>query len=346
MNPYFLEKLSNLSLSSLPQSPGVYLMKDSSGYVLYIGKARNLKNRVGSYFRKAVQNDLKASVLIEKIDHVDTILTNTDKEALILESNLIKKHRPRYNVILKDDKRYPCLRFDIKRPYPNLKVVRKIQKDGVLYFGPYPSANAVRETLKVIHKTFKIRKCRSSTVKPRQRPCINFQMGLCLGPCSRPVAPEVYDAAVEEVIMFLKGRTPELVRNVKKLMESAAAREDFEEAAAHRDRLFSLEKTLEKQVATTTDLKDRDVLGMARKGRAALMTVLFIRGGFLAGNRPFYLPETVVPDAEMITSFLKQYYLVNSVNFTALLLALNSSMLPCFCHLPLLPSSQTLNLPP
>lgn len=295
-------------LASLPSTPGVYLMKDGNGHVLYVGKARDLKKRVGSYFRDTGQKDLKTSLVIEKIDHFDTILTNTEKEALILESNLIKRHRPRYNVILKDDKRYPCLRLDVKRPYPNLTVVRKIEKDGALYFGPFPSAGAVRETLKVIHSTFKIRKCKSRTLKRRERPCLNYQMGLCLGPCSRPIAPEVYRAVVDEVIMFLKGRTPELIKDVRKQMGSAAAREDFEAAAAHRDRLFALERTLEKQVATTTDFKDRDVLGMARQGRAALMMVLFIRGGFLLGNRPFYFSEAIVSDAEMITSFVKQYY--------------------------------------
>ena len=295
-------------LASLPTAPGVYLMKDAKGHILYVGKARDLKKRVTSYFSEAGQKDLKTSVLIEKVDHFDTILTNTEKEALILESNLIKRHRPRYNVILKDDKRYPCLRLDTKSPYPNLTVARKIQKDGALYFGPFPSAGAVRQTLKLIHSTFKIRKCKSRTFKRRERPCLNYQMGLCLGPCSRPIAPEVYRAVVEEVVVFLKGRTPELIKNVRKQMESAAARQDFELAAAHRDRLFALKRTLEKQVATTTDFKDRDVLGMARQRRAALMMVLFIRSGFLLGNRPFYLSETVVSDAEMITSFVKQYY--------------------------------------
>ena len=295
-------------LANLPSTPGVYLMKDARRHVLYVGKARDLKKRVGSYFSSTGQNDLKTNLLIEKTDHFDTILTHTEKEALILESNLIKRHRPRYNVILKDDKRYPCLRLDMKSPYPNLTIARKIKRDGALYFGPYPSAGAVRETLKWIHSTFKIRKCKSSTVRPRQRPCLNYQMGLCLGPCSRPIPREIYQAVVEEVIMFLKGRAPELIKNVKKQMESAAAQEDFEAAAGHRDRLFALERTLEKQVATTTDFKDRDVLGMARQGSAALMMVLFIRGGFLLGNRPFYLSETVVSGAEMITSFVKQYY--------------------------------------
>ncbi len=295
-------------LRDVPSAPGVYLMKDATGHILYIGKARDLKKRIASYFRDTGPEDLKTTLLIEKITSFDTILTNTEKEAFILESNLIKRHRPRYNVIFRDDKRYPCLRLNIKSPYPNLTVARKIEKDGALYFGPFPSAADVRETLKVIHRTLKIRKCKSSKLKRRERPCLNYQMGRCLGPCSQRIDPEEYAAIVNEVILFLHGRTPELIRNLKKQMTFAAAQQDFEKAASHRDRLFALERTLEKQVATTTDFKDRDVVGMARHGKAALMMVLFIRSGFLLGNRPFYLSETVASDAEMITAFIKQYY--------------------------------------
>lgn len=295
-------------LASLPREPGVYLMKDAKGGILYIGKARDLRKRVASYFRDKAPRDLKTSLLVEKIAKFDTILTNTEKEALVLESNLIKQHRPRYNVILRDDKRYPCLRLDINGPYPNLTIVRKIEKDGALYFGPFPSAGAVRETLKVIHKAFKVRRCKSRKPKPRQRPCLHYQMGRCLGVCTGQVDPAEYASEVNEVILFLKGRTPELIKRVRKQMVSAAARQDFETASVHRDRLFALERTLEKQVVTTTDFKDRDVLGIARENRAALMMVLFVRGGFLLGNRPFYFPETVASDAEMIASFVKQYY--------------------------------------
>jgi len=294
--------------SDLPDLPGVYLMKDTKGRILYVGKARNLKKRVGSYFTKGRSKDLKTRVLIEKIHDFDTIITHTEKEALILESNLIKKHRPKYNVILRDDKRYPCLRLDIKSPYPNLTIARKIQKDGALYFGPFASAGAVRETLKLIRRTFKLRKCKGPTLRTRQRPCLNYQMGLCLGPCSLPVDPGQYRAIVDEVILFLKGRTPELVERAKEAMEEAALRQDFESAAEYRDRLFALEKTLEKQVATTADFADRDVIGFARNGKVALITVLFVRGGFLLGNRPFFLPETLPSDQEVMASFVQQYY--------------------------------------
>jgi excinuclease ABC subunit C len=296
-------------LASLPSEPGVYLMKDAKGHILYVGKARDLKKRVSSYFKKGGSHrDLKTSVLIEKIAGLDTIFTHTEKEALILESNLIKKHHPRYNVILKDDKRYPCLRLDINSLYPNLTVARKLQKDGALYFGPFASARAVRETLKFIHRTFRLRKCKGRTLQRRERPCLNYQMALCLGPCSRPVTPAEYSTVVREVILFLKGRMPEVVKQVKEQMEAAAARQDFEAAAVHRDRLFALQDTLEKQVATTVDLMDRDVVGMAREGRAALVMVFFVRGGFLLGHRPFYFPETLASDGEVVSSFVKQYY--------------------------------------
>ncbi len=295
-------------VASLPSAPGVYLMKDANGRILYVGKASNLKKRVTSYFSKARHKDLKTSLLIGKMVGFDTILTNTEKEALLLESNLIKRHQPRYNVILRDDKRYPCLCLHINSPYPNLTIARRLLKDGALYFGPFASAGAVRETLKFIHRTFKLRKCKGPAPKRRERPCLNFQIGLCLGPCSRPVDAAEYEAAVNEVILFLKGRMPELVRNVRNEMERAAVHQDFEAAAAHRDRLFALERTLEKQVAATADLKDRDVVGIARKGNAALIMVLFIRGGFLLGSRPFYFAETVASDSELVASFVKQYY--------------------------------------
>jgi excinuclease ABC subunit C len=294
--------------ASLPNTPGVYLMKDAKGRILYVGKARDLKKRVCSYFRKAARRDLKTRVLIEKIRDFDTIITNTEKEALLLESNLIKRHHPRYNVILKDDKRYPCLRLDMQSPYPNLTIARKIQKDGAMYFGPFASAGAVRETLKVIRRTFKLRKCKGKSPKGRDRPCLNYQMGLCLGPCSLPVDPMEYKAIVDEVVLFLKGRTPELIERARKAMETAAAQQDFEAAAECRDRLLAFENTLEKQVATTADFADRDVIGFARKERAVLIMVFFVRGGFLLGNLPFFVPEALPSDDEVIASFVKQYY--------------------------------------
>jgi excinuclease ABC subunit C len=177
-------------LARAPVDPGVYLMKDPEGAVIYVGKARNLKKRLGAYFTRGVQPDLKTGVLVSKIAAFDTIVTRTEKEALILESNLIKRYRPRYNVILKDDKRYPALRLNVDHPYPTLGIVRKIRKDNALYFGPFASAGAVRQTLKIVNKTFKLRKCTDREFKTRTRPCLNCQMQGCLAPCCREVDPQ------------------------------------------------------------------------------------------------------------------------------------------------------------
>ncbi|MGD9083019.1 MAG: GIY-YIG nuclease family protein, partial [Desulfobacterales bacterium] len=184
------------TLARVSSGPGVYVMKDAEDRVIYVGKARNLKKRLASYFTRArtgpLHPDIKTGILVKKISNFETIITDTEKEALILESNLIKRYRPRYNVILKDDKRYPSLRLNLTNPYPNLTVVRKIKKDGDLYFGPFSSSAAVRETLKIIHKTFKLRKCKTKDFKNRSRPCINYQMGACLAPCCLDVDKDRY----------------------------------------------------------------------------------------------------------------------------------------------------------
>lgn len=302
-----LDKLSRVS-----SEPGVYIMKDSGGMVIYVGKARNLRKRLVSYFTKSqagsLHLDIKTGILVKKISNFETIITGTEKEALILESNLIKRYRPRYNVILKDDKRYPCLRLNIKAPYPKLTVVRKIEKDGNLYFGPFASSAAVQKTIKIIHKTFKLRKCKTKKFKTRSRPCLNHQMGACLAPCHLDVDKDKYNEIVKEVILFLKGRTPDLIQKIKKEMISAAKMQDYEKAAVLRDKMFALEQTLEKQVAVTNDYKDRDVLGIAGSYEFSVVTLLFVRSGFLLGTRHFSFSETMSTEAEKIGAFIRQYY--------------------------------------
>jgi excinuclease ABC subunit C len=299
-------------LSKISSGPGVYLMKNAEGKVIYVGKALNLKKRLTSYFTKSRDNspysDIKTGILIQKISDFETILTATEKEALILESNLIKRYRPRYNVELKDDKRYPSLCLDITNPYPNLTVVRKTEKTGVLYFGPFSSSAAVQQTLKIIHRTFKLRKCKTRDFKNRTRPCLNHQMDVCLAPCCLDVGKNTYDAIVKEVILFLKGRTHDLIRKIKKEMKDAAEVHDYEIAAVLRDKIFALEKTLEKQVAVTTDFKDRDVIAIARSHDYSIITLLVIRGGFLLGTRHFNFSETLSTDAEIIGTFIRHFY--------------------------------------
>ena len=295
-------------LARVSHDPGVYLMKDAAGHVIYVGKARDLRKRLASYFKSAGQLDRKAGILVDKISDFDTIITRTEKEALILESNLIKRHRPRYNVVLKDDKRYPSLRIDLSDKYPNFSIVRKIGKDKALYFGPFASAHAVRETLRTINKTFKLRKCKARDFKTRTRPCLHCQMDGCLAPCCLDVDPDVYGEQVNEAIMFLKGRTPDLIRKVKKQMESCAREQQFERAARLRDKIFSLERTIEKQIAVTTDFKDRDVFAIARSEESSVVTVMSVRNGFLTGTRHYSFTETLSTAEEMMTAFIRQYY--------------------------------------
>jgi len=295
-------------LARASREPGVYLMKDAAGKVIYIGKARNLKKRLASYFKNSGQLNVKAGILATKISDIETIITRTEKEALILESNLIKRYMPRYNVVLKDDKRYPSLRIDLKDKYPNFSIVRKIGKDNALYFGPFASAQAVRETLRTINKTFKLRKCKARDFKNRTRPCLHCQMDGCLAPCCLDVDPDVYGEQVNEAIMFLKGRTPDLIRKIKSQMESCARQQKFERAARLRDKIFFLERTIEKQIAVTTDFKDRDVFAIARSAECSVATVLSVRGGFLSGTRHYNFSETISTGEEMMAAFIRQYY--------------------------------------
>jgi excinuclease ABC subunit C len=295
-------------LDRISDGPGVYLMKDAVGDVIYIGKARNLKKRLASYFKNSGRMEIKAEILVKKISDIETIITRTEKEALILESNLIKRHMPRYNVVLKDDKRYPSLRINLNDEYPNFSIVRKIGRDDAMYFGPFASAQAVRETLRTINKTFKLRKCKARDFKTRTRPCLHCQMDGCLAPCCFDVDPAVYREQVKEAIMFLNGKTPHLLRKIKKQMETSAQAQEFERAARLRDKIFSLERTIERQIAVTTDFRDRDVFAVARSSDCSVITVLSVRGGFLTGTRHYSFSEIVSSGEEMIGEFLRQYY--------------------------------------
>jgi excinuclease ABC subunit C len=296
------------ALADLPAAPGVYLMRSADGTVLYVGKARLLNKRVPSYFNAIEHHDPKTAALVAQIAAIETILTATEKEALILEANLIKRHRPRYNVNLKDDKRYPVLRIDPKAPFPRLVLTRKIRRDGALYFGPYASSQAVRATVKVIDKTFKLRKCTDAVFRRRTRPCLNHQIGTCLGPCCLPIDRSAYDEIVKEVILFLKGRTPELMRRYEAQMYAASEALAFERAAALRDRLQALERTLERQVMVMSDQGDRDIVAVALAYGNAVVTQLVVRTGVLKDTRHFHFNEILGDPAEVLGSFLRQFY--------------------------------------
>lgn len=302
-------KLSSLDeqLGGLVTDPGVYRFKDEKGTVIYVGKAKNLKKRVASYFNRT-HTEPKTAALVRKVVSLDTVVTATEKEALILESSLITRHKPRYNVILKDDKRYPSLRIDLSEEWPALETVRRIKKDGALYFGPYTSSSAVHATVKFINRHFKLRKCKCGTLKSRSRPCLNHQIGLCLAPCCLDVSRDAYMEMVGQVVLFLKGRTPELVENLRKEMLCSASDKRYEEAAELRDRLFAVEKTLEKQVVVSTDMVDRDVMDVCMQGPAVCITLMQVRGGVLIGSRHYHFLETMAGPEEVGEHFVCQYY--------------------------------------
>ena len=295
-------------ISHLPTNSGVYLFKDKKGAILYVGKAGNLRHRVSSYFQKVGGKDAKTLALLEKVAEVDTLVTDTEKEALILENHLIKEHRPRYNVKLRDDKNYPCLRLSIEEKFPTLTIVRRIKKDRSLYFGPYPSATSLKETLKLIRRLFPIRTCLDTKFSNRLRPCINYEMGRCPGPCCEKTDSIQYREMVNQVRMFLEGKNEDLIKRLKKKMEEESERLNFETAAKIRDHIQHIERVIEKQKIVSTDFIDQDVIGFHRQNHTLVVHPLFIRAGKLLGGKGFTFPSPGLPDEEVLSSFLHQYY--------------------------------------
>ena len=296
-------------LDHLPDHPGVYLFRDTSGELLYVGKAASLADRVRSYFQRGADHSPKTTVLVGQIADLETIVTRSELEALILESNLIKRHRPRFNVVLRDDKQYPYLRLPIKDRFPRLSIVRKVQKDGALYYGPYTPAGALRETLKVIKKSFPLATCTIDIDGTAERACLEFEIKRCMAPCTGNQTQEDYLKIVGQVRQFLEGRDHELLDDLRSQMEAAAEREEFEEAARLRDRLFKIERTLEKQRITQTAATDQDVIGLARQGTAVDLQLLFVRGGLLIGRKDFFWPQSAdVSDEDLVRSAIEQFY--------------------------------------
>jgi excinuclease ABC subunit C len=295
-------------IGTLPDNSGVYLFKDKKGTVLYVGKAGNIRHRVRSYFQRAGEKDAKTLLMLEKVDDIETIVTDTEKEALILEDNLIKEHHPRYNIKLRDDKRYPCLKLSIEEDFPTLKIVRKIEKDRSLYFGPYPSAASLKETLKLIRRLFPIRTCRDTKFTNRLRPCINYEMGRCSGPCCGEIDTTQYREIIHQVKMFLEGRNKDLLEALKRRMEKESDALRFEAAARIRDQIRHVEHVIEKQKIVSRDFVDQDVIGFHRHDHTIVIHPLFVRGGKLLGGRGFTFPGAALPDEEALSSFIRQYY--------------------------------------
>ena len=296
-------------LRSIPPRPGVYLMKVSPDTVIYVGKAKNLRGRVKSYFKNINETSLKAQILRSRASDIEWIITDTEKEALILESNLIKKYRPRYNVVLKDDKSYPYLRLSLGEQFPRLSVCRKVKRDGSLYFGPYVSAQAARETWRLIHRLFPIRKCQTKGFQLRKRPCVNYQISQCPAPCCNLIDVDGYRKVMREIQLFLQGRRQELVRELEARMEEESQELHFEAAARIRDQIHALEKTLEQQKICSPSAVDQDVVGYHREGKAVEIVILFVREGKMVGSKSYSLKAfELLKDQEVISSFINQYY--------------------------------------
>ncbi len=295
-------------LESLPTEPGVYLMKDRRDEIIYVGKAINLRNRVRSYFTRTGDTRAFVSLLDKFLADIETVIVHNEKEALLLENELIKKHKPRFNVLLKDDKQYISLRLDKTQTYPRLEVVRRYEKDGARYFGPYSSASAIRETLRIINRYFHLRTCTDHVLANRKRPCLLHQIGRCPAPCVYPVVPEDYKKSVDEVVLFLEGKASELVEGLRARMKQSSSEMRFEEAARIRDQLRAIERSLERQKVATSDFKDQDVFAFHREGDRLLVYVLYVRQGRLNGGQAFPLGSQEFPDEELLPSFVNLYY--------------------------------------
>ncbi len=303
-------------LADFPEKPGVYIMKDKRNRIIYVGKAVSLKHRVRSYFQSQKNLPVKVASMVSKIEDIEYIVTDSEVEALILECNLIKFHKPRYNILLRDDKQYPYIRITLNERFPRIEVVRTVKKDGARYFGPYANAGAMREAIDVINKIFPIRSCKKdlSEVPIDERPCLNYHIKRCLAPCQGFVKDEEYNEMINNIIMFLEGKRETLVKQLKDRMQEAAEKLDFERAAVLRNQISALEKVLEKQKVVSTDMIDQDIIAMARGSGIVCIQVFFIREGKLISREPFILNNTDdIERQEILTSFVKQFY--NNAHF-------------------------------
>jgi excinuclease ABC subunit C len=299
------------TLKRIPTSPGVYLMRDKKARVIYVGKAKDLRARVRAYFRPGGGDErafVALGLLGRLVADVETVVVNNEKEALLLENNLIKEHQPRFNVKLTDDKNFIVLRIDREQRFPRVEVVRRISDDGARYFGPYHSATSARETLRSLNRHFQLRTCTDHVLANRARPCILYQIKRCPAPCVLPIDPAVYAEQVEDAALFLAGRKDELVPRLKGRMKDASARLEYERAGQIRDQIYAVEKTLTRQTVVSAEQDDQDAVNFFRKGDIVEMAVLFMRQGKLLGRRAFQLRDQEVSDAEVVRDFVRRYY--------------------------------------
>jgi len=294
-------------IKNIPGCPGVYLMKDLNGRIIYIGKAKDLHTRVRSYFGGTDSRKM-VPFLVSRIKDIEIILTDTEKEALILENNLIKKHKPRYNITLRDDKNFYSIRVNTQEAFPRFQLVRRLKQDGARYFGPYSSGTSAKETFYYLHRIFPLRTCTDLEFKTRKRPCMEFQIKRCLAPCRGRITAGEYRTIVSEAIFFLEGRGEKLIRQLRVRMNEAAETLNFEEAGRIRDKIRAIETTLEKQRIVSGSFRDQDVFGVYREGDRVQVYAIYLRKGAIIGQKRFPLMKTRMESPDVLSSLLKQYY--------------------------------------
>jgi excinuclease ABC subunit C len=296
-------------LRTLPKRPGVYIFKDAKGKIIYVGKAAALKNRVRSYFGATHSFEPKVRSLVSQIEDIEYIVTRTAQEALLLEATLVKRHQPFFNVRLKDDKHYPYLKIDRSEEWPRVEITRRVKSDGARYFGPFASAGSVRRTLDLVKKLFPWRSCTKQITGDDPRPCLEYFIHRCIGPCASLCTKDEYDSVIDQTIMFLEGRTSEITRDLRHEMQAASEALEYERAARLRDQIASIDRTTERQVMEVRDRVDMDVFGIARENQETFVQIFFVRRGNVVGRDTFQLDGTEeASDADVIGSFLEQFY--------------------------------------
>ena len=296
-------------LKKLPSKPGVYVMRDKDDNIIYVGKAVSLKNRVRQYFRKTNKTE-RIKKMVSLIDHFEYIVVDNEAEALILECNLIKKNRPKFNVLLKDDKTYPYIKIDMKSDFPGVFITRRVINDGSKYFGPYANPGSAKEMIDFIKGRYKIRQCR--VLKERTRPCLNYHIGRCLAPCVGNVSKEEYGKQIKEIIDLLDGKIDKIIKELKLDMEEASKKMDYEKAAILRDRIIAIERVSEKQKVSNISENSIDVIGIAKSELQVCIEIFFVRGSKMIGREHYFYQDLKdMDDKEILSGFIKQYYLDN-----------------------------------
>lgn len=294
-------------LKKLPKKPGVYIMRDKNDKIIYVGKAVILRNRVRQYFRKNNKTK-RIENMVSLIDHFEYIVTDNEAEALILECNLIKQNRPKFNVLLKDDKTYPYIKIDVKSDYPNIFITRTILNDGAKYFGPYANPGSAKEMVDFIKEKFKIRQCKN--FKSNKRACLNYHINRCLAPCMGNVSKEEYRKQIDQIIMLLEGKIDNILKSLDKQMKAASLKQDYEEAASIRDRMLAIKRISQKQKVSNITENDIDVIGLAKNDMNVCVEIFFVRKSKMIGREHYFFDDlTDVNDEEILASFIKQYYL-------------------------------------